>query len=198
MITSRLYYNHRPERLRACTLPIHSLLHIADDIEAMGPVWCYWAFPMERFCGALGRANINPRFPFVSLDRRVLEVAQVSQIKFIYNLFDTLNLDDAKDRTASGTRYPGYPHSVFVRPKRVFVLDPSLTKQVTAYIGDLLDINPKAVEQRIKGREFVRWGKMQQTLESEGADMVSGFAMMPDTETPRRDATFVKVTVCLS
>lgn len=56
----RLYYRHTADRLRVCTLPIHSLLHVADDLAAMGPVRCYWAFPMERFCGALGRANLIP------------------------------------------------------------------------------------------------------------------------------------------
>lgn len=162
----------------------------------MGPVWCYWAFPMERYCGALGRANLNPRFPFVSLDRRVLEVAQLSQIKFMYNLTNTLDLNDRKDRIPTGTRYPGYPDLVFVRPKRTFRLDPMLTKQVGAYIGDLLDVDRKIVERQIKNHDFIRWGKMQQTMEDEAGDMISGFSMMPDTETPRRDTTFVKVSVC--
>jgi hypothetical protein len=112
--SSRLYYRHTSDRLRVCTLPIHSLLHIADDIEAMGPVWCYWAFPMEHFCGVLGRANLNPCFPFISLDRRVLEVAQLSQIKYMYNLFETLDLGDRKHTLATGMHYPEYPRSIFV------------------------------------------------------------------------------------
>ncbi|KAG8746735.1 hypothetical protein FRC11_012618, partial [Ceratobasidium sp. 423] len=49
----KLYYQNDPTQLLACTLPLHALLHIADDIENMGPVWAYWAFPMECFCGAL-------------------------------------------------------------------------------------------------------------------------------------------------
>ncbi|KAF8599811.1 hypothetical protein BDV93DRAFT_411994, partial [Ceratobasidium sp. AG-I] len=60
------------------------LLHIADEIEDMGPVWCYWAFPMECFCGALARAGKSRRFPWASLNRHVLEVAQLSQLKLIY------------------------------------------------------------------------------------------------------------------
>ncbi|QRV89782.1 Transposase family tnp2 [Ceratobasidium sp. AG-Ba] len=34
----RMYYRYKADRLMACTLPIHSLLHIADDILTMGPV----------------------------------------------------------------------------------------------------------------------------------------------------------------
>ena len=34
---SRLYYRHKPERLPACPLTIHALLHISDQIRWMGP-----------------------------------------------------------------------------------------------------------------------------------------------------------------
>ncbi|KAG9079252.1 hypothetical protein FRC06_007861, partial [Ceratobasidium sp. 370] len=32
---SKLYYRNEPDRLHACTLPLHTLLHVADDIVAM-------------------------------------------------------------------------------------------------------------------------------------------------------------------
>lgn len=161
----------------------------------MGPVWCYWAFPMERFCGAVGRANLNPRYPFVSLDRRVLEVAQLAQIKYMYNLFETLDLGDHKNTMAKGTRYPAYPHSIFVRPRRAITVNSSLAKQLGAYLGDMYDVDSKAVERRIRGRVFDVWGKMQKTTESDGLDIITGYSLMPDTLAPRRDATFVKVSV---
>ncbi|KAF8599740.1 hypothetical protein BDV93DRAFT_428658, partial [Ceratobasidium sp. AG-I] len=66
------------------------LLHIADDIKAMGPVWCYWAFPMERFCGAIARANKSRRYPYSSINRRVLQLSQLSQIKLTYGLTEEL------------------------------------------------------------------------------------------------------------
>src|SRR5712664_1171904 len=49
--TSSLYYQHDPERLPACPLTIHALLHIPDQIRWMGPCWTTWAFPIERQCG---------------------------------------------------------------------------------------------------------------------------------------------------
>ncbi|KAF8595106.1 hypothetical protein BDV93DRAFT_457613 [Ceratobasidium sp. AG-I] len=61
----------------------HVLLHIADDIETIGLVWCYWAFLMERFCGALAHANKSPQFPWASLDQHVLQIIQFSWIKLI-------------------------------------------------------------------------------------------------------------------
>jgi hypothetical protein len=94
---------------------------------------------------------------------------------------------------ATGTCYPEYPHSIFVRPRRVITIHGTLAKQLGVYLGDLYDVDPKAVERRVIGCRFDAWGKMQQTKDADGLDMITGHAFMPDTETPRRDATFVKV-----
>ncbi|KAH7325404.1 hypothetical protein B0J17DRAFT_546877, partial [Rhizoctonia solani] len=66
------------------------LLHVADDIETMGPVWAYWAFPMERFCGALTRVSMSRRYPYSSMNRRVIQLAQLAQIKMVYGLTEEL------------------------------------------------------------------------------------------------------------
>ncbi|EKM58760.1 uncharacterized protein PHACADRAFT_191103 [Phanerochaete carnosa HHB-10118-sp] len=47
------YYQLDLERLCTCVLTIHGLLHIFDDIVALGPSWIYWVFAMEQFCGRL-------------------------------------------------------------------------------------------------------------------------------------------------
>jgi hypothetical protein len=39
-----------PSHVTCCPLTVHALLHIAPTIRAMGPVWAYWAFPMEHHC----------------------------------------------------------------------------------------------------------------------------------------------------
>jgi len=58
----------------------------------MGPVWCYWAFPMEQYCNRLKPAIRSRRFPFAALDRYVLEDAQLTQIKVFYDLSKELAL----------------------------------------------------------------------------------------------------------
>ncbi|KAJ3804937.1 hypothetical protein F5876DRAFT_27882, partial [Lentinula aff. lateritia] len=60
------------------------LLHIAASIKATGPVWCYWAFPMEWYCGTIQPAICSKRFPFAALSRYVLEDARLTQIKVFY------------------------------------------------------------------------------------------------------------------
>ena len=62
------------------------LLHIADGIEASGPVWASWAFPMERFCGDLQPAIKSRRFPWASIDRRILALSQLRQVQLLYEL----------------------------------------------------------------------------------------------------------------
>lgn len=56
----------------------------------------------------------------------------------------------------------------------------------------MYDADAKEIERRLKGYELNAWGKMQQTSDTAGLDMITGHAFMPDTETPRRNATFVK------
>lgn len=87
-----IYYQHNPARISTCPVTIHVLLHIADSIKATGPVWCYWAFPMERYCGILQPAIRSRRFPYAALDRHVVEDAQLTQIKVTYDMAQELSL----------------------------------------------------------------------------------------------------------
>jgi hypothetical protein len=91
-----MYYQYSPDRLSTCPITIHALLHIADSIEASGPMWAYWAFPMERYCGSLVPAIRSRQFPFPSIDQYVTEVAQLTQIKMYHRLQDVLSLRPPK------------------------------------------------------------------------------------------------------
>ncbi|KDQ54188.1 hypothetical protein JAAARDRAFT_135904 [Jaapia argillacea MUCL 33604] len=67
-------------------LTVHALLHIADSIEFAGPVWAYWAFPMERYCGSIQPAIKNWHYPWASINRYMIEKARLTEIKLKYNL----------------------------------------------------------------------------------------------------------------
>ena len=93
LIIIRIYYQDDPKRLPVCTLPIHSLLHIADCIRGWGPVWCYWSFPMERFCGHLKHGGVSSkRHPYSSLDRYLTDWATLWHIGNTYGIQDELKL----------------------------------------------------------------------------------------------------------
>ncbi|KAG8756115.1 hypothetical protein FRC11_005538, partial [Ceratobasidium sp. 423] len=126
------------------------------------------------------------------MDQHVLEVVQLAQIKYMYNLFETLDLGNCKHVTARGESYPEYPHAIFVQPSHVITVNAPLAKQLGAYIGDMYGVDPKTTASQIKGRWLSAWGKMQQMANKDGLEMIMGHALMPDTETPHRNATFVK------
>ncbi|KAJ7708727.1 hypothetical protein B0H17DRAFT_901467, partial [Mycena rosella] len=62
------------------------LLHIADNIRKIGPMWCFWAFVMERFCSSLVPAVKSRKYLFTSLAHHIRDVVQLSQIKLLYSL----------------------------------------------------------------------------------------------------------------
>lgn len=88
----RIYYQYDETRLAICTLPIHALLHIANDIRYAGPVWCYWAFVMEQFCGSLLPAVKSRKHPYSILAHHIRDIAQLSQLKVVYHLEKELDL----------------------------------------------------------------------------------------------------------
>ena len=85
---SSLYYQHKPGRLPACSVTIHALLHIPDQIRWMGPCWTTWAFPIKRQCGYFQRSIQSRRNPYASMDRHLIDLSQLRQIKILYNLTD--------------------------------------------------------------------------------------------------------------
>lgn len=82
---------------------MHALLHIADGIEDAGPVWAYWAFPTERYCGRLQPVIRSRRYPFANIDNYVVAAAQLSQIKIRYNLDEQLSLKPTKADQVRGS-----------------------------------------------------------------------------------------------
>ncbi|XP_006462022.1 hypothetical protein AGABI2DRAFT_143728 [Agaricus bisporus var. bisporus H97] len=88
----KLYYQHKPERLLACPLTVHVLLHIGWSIRTMGPVWTYWAFPMERHCNLLLTSIGSQRHPYASMNAFVTATAQLVQIRLKFDAHQILCL----------------------------------------------------------------------------------------------------------
>lgn len=191
------YFHNDRKRLRVCTLPLHALLHIADDIAAMGPVWCYWAFPMERFCGAIARANKSRRYPYSSINRHVLQLSQLSQIKLLYRLTEELDLEDRQSNIATGTRYDNYPDLVFVRPERSRVIQGLLVAKIAKAVNRKTGVPEETILEALEGRRFKMWGKMQRIIKSSTGDVVGGDLVRGHllcSETGMRDASHVQVS----
>lgn len=89
----RIYYQYDARRMQTCPVNVHYLLHVADSIQYIGPVWCYWAFPMERYCSFIGASVKSRRFPYTNLARRIRDVAQLQVIRDLYGLHGSLSFN---------------------------------------------------------------------------------------------------------
>jgi hypothetical protein len=72
-------------RLSACRICFHYLLHVAESIENCGPTWCYWQFPMERFCGMMLPLIHSKLNPYINLSKNVTLIEQLNHTQFVKN-----------------------------------------------------------------------------------------------------------------
>ncbi|KAJ7718168.1 hypothetical protein B0H16DRAFT_1797871 [Mycena metata] len=190
----RFYYQYEEPRLSACTLPIHALLHIASDIRNMGPMWCFWAFVMERFCGSLVPAVKSRKHPFASLAHRLRDVAQLNQIKLLYGLTDELNLSADKEVGDTGHAFADYDQLRLVYPNRLIDVDEPLRRKIAAYLTTNYVISRSAALTHVP-KTLSLWGKLKQLGGGDlihAWDLVSGYHTSPESF---RDATFIKYTL---
>ncbi|PPR00725.1 hypothetical protein CVT24_000949 [Panaeolus cyanescens] len=104
----KLYYMFKPQRLPCCPLTIHALLHIANGIRMCGPVWTYWAYPMERHCNILLPAIRSRRYPYTSIAKFVTAISQLDEIRLVYDAKEDLNLDPPKAERGLIINHPDY------------------------------------------------------------------------------------------
>ncbi|KAB5591318.1 hypothetical protein CTheo_5234 [Ceratobasidium theobromae] len=137
------YYQYSADRISACTLTIHALLHLPYYLRKTGPLWASWAFVMERFCGHLLPAVKNRIRPYDHLDNYVQRRAQMRVVSLVHNLPELSRSHAAKRRTANGieisTRevaYPEFPDIVLGTPvTKKITMTVRLQTRFTRYFG---------------------------------------------------------------
>lgn len=182
------------------------MLHIADSIETIGPVWTSWAFPIERYCGALQPAIRSRRFPYSSLSRYILDSARLTHIHNLYDLKNELNF--TPEHRISGTRIIGCkflllclehhanhlsddtctlfpPHRTQVTLSRALqdkIIGTLVTRFHPLTARDIRKIIPETVDE---------WGVLQIF---EDGDRISSAELTRAGGDDRRDATYVRVS----
>ena len=209
----RLYYQYSPSRLSTCPLTIHALLHVVDGMEAAGPVWTYWAFPTERFCGRLLPEIRSRRHPFSNVDNFIVASARLSQIKIMYNLDEELSLHPRKAEllrgsfshpsctslpscstqtsclTAIGFIDPGY---VLLPPQRPSLTIPqSVENKIAIHFVTRFSQNVNTVRRYLKRENITQWARVQRLA---GGDTMYASELLTQAE-DRRDATYVRVVM---
>nr|GAT45462.1 predicted protein [Mycena chlorophos] len=187
------------DRLSTCTLTVHGLLHIPDAIEMAGPQWCYWAYPMERYCGRLQPGIRSRRFPFASLDRHVLETARIAQIGVLHNVSDELALRTPRSHDPRGSkRVESYQAALLLGPHKDVPLKeiPNYRVLLSALATRFNLIKALSV---LKNRVLVNaycteWSKIRRVDSTAGDTMVAynSPSVVIHHRQDGRDATFVR------
>ncbi|KAF9219821.1 hypothetical protein BS17DRAFT_854111 [Gyrodon lividus] len=159
------YYQYDEERLSTCTLPIHGLLHVAAGIRFCGPVWTSWTFSMEHFCGFL-QAGLRSRcFPWSNLNKRILHLSYLSQLKVKFNLRDELEelaqLRRNIEFSRNECKYAGYPQHIFSSPfMSNFQPDDEMRRQIAVYLRQVIGGRQDQIIATLP-RVMPLWGKVQ-------------------------------------
>ncbi|CAE6478594.1 unnamed protein product, partial [Rhizoctonia solani] len=183
----KLYFQFKAERLSVCTSTVHALLHVADGIEAMGPVWCYWAYPMERYCGSLLPAIRSRRHPFANIDRRVQDLAMLYHIQQLYHI--DLDLSSRRRRLASSRRdhFGEYEHAELVSRQPDLPLIGDLYNKTMVCLNTRLGTHSDTLGQYIP-QSVRQWGKV---LRLGGGDLMVARDAIP-LNNGYRDNSFIR------
>ncbi|KAG9077702.1 hypothetical protein FRC06_008756 [Ceratobasidium sp. 370] len=139
----RLYYRYDHDRLPACVLTIHALLHMPYSIWWAGPLPCSWSCVVERFCGHLLRPAIANRVrPYDTLKNFVRQCAHLQIVSHVHGMPELLRVPthltlQAGELISSKEKiYDFLPHYVLGQLVRRMPHPPhSLKRQMAKYFG---------------------------------------------------------------
>lgn len=164
---------------------------------------------MERYCSALQPAITSRRFPFASINRYLVDQAQLQMIRLLYNVKKELSMQNSpseRDRGALclpncrwlvlsyvGAMLTLLPDDGYVLlPKQAQVTLPrGIYDKVVAHICTRFGVTP-SVARRALPSEFQQWARLR--LPHDG-DILQASSMMRRKTEDSRDATYVRVRI---
>ncbi|KAE9390937.1 hypothetical protein BT96DRAFT_1001778 [Gymnopus androsaceus JB14] len=163
----RLYFRYDISRLSACTLTVHIILHIPDDILFCGPSWATWTFFGERFCGILQTIVASRSLPYANLTNRLVYSAYLAQIICRYDLSDALalpnELDDDDDELMSKNErcYDDYPLSILRPPHQSYQPSNDEYSRIIRYFKEVTGKAQADLQRNLPRTSFSEsWGKV--------------------------------------
>ncbi|RDB24679.1 hypothetical protein Hypma_008169 [Hypsizygus marmoreus] len=169
----RLYYQYSPSHLSTCPVTIHALLHLADSIEEAGPVWAYWAFPMEHFCGLLQLTIKSCHHPYASMDSYLIANTAQVQGSFAHPSYSACEL--LPSRILSGT------------------IKTSLLDKILVCLSTQYEKLISTVRKHVSMESIEQWGKVRR-VDRGGGDTMH-VASLAHVAEDGRDAMFYDLLV---
>lgn len=146
---------------------------------------------MERFCGRLSRAISSRKWPYSSLNRRILEIGTLHAIRHTYNLEERLPVYTAMYNSKPLPSYHDedqYPEITLLHPRKLLDLLSSdflsLRRRIIKYIITQYDVSAAAADRCIPD-VIEQWGRVR----IHDADIVNSIYGYPRKEENHRDAS---------
>ena len=70
------------DRISACPLTVHALIHLHNDTLHAGPLSRIWEYVTERFMGKIAQSVTSCQYPFSQLSKTVKKMEQVKMVAF--------------------------------------------------------------------------------------------------------------------
>lgn len=163
-------------------------------IERSGPLWAYWCWVMERFCGQLSRAVTSRKWPYSSLNRRILEIGTLHTIRHMYSLEDRLPHYTAMYNKRTFPSYHNeteYPEITLLHPRSILDLTAhdlrSLRRRIVTYLVTQYKISASVADGCIPAT-VEQYGR----IKIKDADIVNSVHGYPRKEENHRDASFIE------
>lgn len=130
---SRLYYQHDYQRLPACRLVFHQLLHVASAVRDFGPLPVYWSFVMERYVGILGGLVRNHSSVNQNMAQSALLMEQRRHVTTKFSLSKS-EKDTLRSKASTLLSSEGRVQSTLLTPsKQVILSDAQIKMLASAY-----------------------------------------------------------------
>ncbi|KIM21216.1 hypothetical protein M408DRAFT_110138, partial [Serendipita vermifera MAFF 305830] len=193
-----LYYRYDMDRISACPLNVHAMIHISNDTRHAGPLSRIWEYVTERFMGQISRSIKSRRYPFAQLSETVKKREQMKLVIAKYGLENELIFGaERRDWFKLSGQEMMFPEingtTVLKSPTQAdFAWPADHQMQVAIYFKQALQLRASA--QRIKKElpsEVFRWGKFR-VLGEKGV-VSSEWAQGRLSSDMRRDSSFVRV-----
>lgn len=149
---------------------------------------------MERFCGQLSRAVSSRKWPYSSLNRRILEIGTLHAIRHMYSLEDRLPHYTAMYNPKAFHSYHNeaeYPEITLLHPCKVISLQSEdflpLQRRIVKYLITQYDISSATANQCIPD-QVKQWGRIR----IKDADTINSIYGYTRKEENHRDRSFIQ------
>ncbi|QRV81018.1 Transposase family tnp2 [Ceratobasidium sp. AG-Ba] len=195
----RLYYGNDHDRLPACVLTIHALLHIPYYIRKTGPLSITWSFVVERFCGYLLRPALANRVRvYEYLDNFIRRRAQMQIVSRSLNMPELitrpspLTLEHDELISTKEVIYDFLREYVLGFPvNKTYRADMQLKRQITRYFGPVEgwpNVTFRELHDRLAWDTLVRYGRFRM---ASGGDKVRVAGLIKE-DSVVRDNSFIR------